>query len=1080
MATKIHVLSARITSQIASFVRGMDQAVKATVKLRAAWTTAGAAIGAASVKVGLAAGLVGGLAIKKFAQFESQIIRVGAVTETLGGTDGKFEQLKQAALTAGETTVFSATQSAEAIEKLGLAGLTTEEIIGGALAGSLQLAAAAQIDIATAADISAKTMRAFGLEASELSRINDTLIATTSRSNTNMLQLAEAMKPVAPIAAQQGVSLEKTAAILAKMADSGFQGSVAGVALRRSFINLAGTTPALVKSLKRVGIESIDPLFVKLEKIKAALDGAANETEALQIAAEFFGARAAAPMIAALAGGVGALEEFSQELVDAGGLAQTISDAQLDSLGGQFQILKSIIEGVTIAAGEEMNPQFRSLIALLQENVSAAKDFFVQMGQLVARFVELIVLHPKVAAFFLLFGVAKLLGITSAIFKLSIAIGTTLTTSITVLQGAFVAMGLSATAAWAAATLGISLLVVGIIALIANFGKVKDFFTDSESRMGKFVASVKSGFMKVADIVKSAVMPIFNTLRDFFVDDLLPVFEEVGSEIITAFADVWTNDVMPVINDLILPMFKAMVSMFNALLIPALKVLLTIIKVQVVVALKSFGFVIKTFVLLPLKAWAAALEVVMDGLRALGLLESKEEAARKKQHAEGTKRRAELIKQAKAEKLAIDEAISGSFAKQIDRKKKEEAAKKAAEKEAAKGGEAVSAAKPAPQVTSEFADKLAALNASLDSGAISLDQFREARENLDRSEERQGLLDSVAKLQQKFAEGKINAEQYTTKLQDLKVSFQELRLEQTQAAAKQREEAIKEAESRRQLLANESQRFIELKNTLGAFGETSDKAFGIFTARFNNLADALRNGSITQDQFRASIAKLNEETQKAIALEEQARRQRIVEAQMTGGQLSEADQAFLRQQIQAERQAFLTQRVNNGFNSLIKNLSGMNEQTEETTKRLEEFGDEATGRGRGGAFGGGGGQNAQGQQILNQFLNSVQGAITTAMNNISLLRQILTLQSIAGRRRRQIQEQIAGLLTQIRDLLRQPPPQFIASRTGFQGLLDPGLQREDQGGGGGSLSIVINTPATSGTELIREIELELQRRGRRI
>ena len=371
------------------------------------------------------------------------------------------------------------------------------------------------------------------------------------------------------------------------------------------------------------------------------------------------------------------------------------------------------------------------------------------------------------------------------------------------------------------------------------------------------------------------------------------------------------------------------------------------------------------------------------------------------------------------------------------------------------------------------------MRADLDSGVISLEEFTQAREDLDRDQEREGLLASLAKLNQKFADGKIGAEAYATKLADLQFRSQELEAEQTLSAAKRREEAEAETEARRQLLAAESEGFVKLKNQLQSFGNVTADMVGIVSARFNNLADALRRGAITQDQFRQKIAELNEETQKAIALEEQARRQRIVEAQATGGQLSEADQAFLRQQIQAERQAFLTGRVNSGFDSLIKNLSGMNEQTEETTKRLEDFGDTTMRQGRPGR-GVGGGQNAQGLQLLNQFLNSIQGAIVTAMNNISLLRQILTLRNIDARRRRQVQEQIASLLAQIRDLIKQPPPQFIASRAGFQGLLDPGIQREELSGGGGGISIVINTPATSGSQLIRELELELQRRGRRI
>ena len=264
--------------------------------------------------------------IPTFAKFESTMVRVGGVTNTLATRD--FALLEAAARKAGATTRFTATESAGAMEALGLAGLSTREIMA-SLPGALQLASAAQIDIATSASIAAKTMKAFGLEATDIGRINDTLVSTFTRSNTTILQLAEALKPVGPVAKAAGVSLEDTSAILAKMADAGFSGSLGGTALRNALIRLASPSKNAATILKKLGVEGIDPLFVKLEKLQAGIEGASGETEKLQIASEVFGIRGGPAMLAVLDSGVISLRDFSAELTNAGGIAKRVEQAQL-------------------------------------------------------------------------------------------------------------------------------------------------------------------------------------------------------------------------------------------------------------------------------------------------------------------------------------------------------------------------------------------------------------------------------------------------------------------------------------------------------------------------------------------------------------------------------------------------------------------------------------------------------------------------------------------------------------------------------------------------------------------------------
>src|SRR5690606_24868511 len=231
---------------------------------------------------------------------------------------------------------FMASQAAEAIEQMGLAGLKTDEIIT-ALPGALNLAAAAGVSIADAADVASKTMRAFGADAEELTHINDVLVKTFTTANTDMGQLAEAMKHAAPVSKGLGVSIEDTAAAIAKMSDAGFQGSIAGTALRNILSRLAGATPAALAQVREFGVETLDasgkmrPFMDILEDIEKS---GMQSADILQI----FGQRGGPQLMALLEVGSVALRQYSQELSAAAGIADRIANAKLDTFQGQFNI----------------------------------------------------------------------------------------------------------------------------------------------------------------------------------------------------------------------------------------------------------------------------------------------------------------------------------------------------------------------------------------------------------------------------------------------------------------------------------------------------------------------------------------------------------------------------------------------------------------------------------------------------------------------------------------------------------------------------------------------------------------------
>ena len=172
-----------------------------------------------------------GAAILKVAgDFEYSMNRVGALTKATGE---QFTQLEDLARELGATTQYSASEAADAMSFLAMAGFKTNDILD-SLPGVLQLAAAGQVELAEAADISSNILSGFGMEAEEIARVNDVLAYTLSNQNVNLEQLAYTMKYVAPVAKSRGFSLEEMSAAAGILGGAGIQGEMAGTALRNA------------------------------------------------------------------------------------------------------------------------------------------------------------------------------------------------------------------------------------------------------------------------------------------------------------------------------------------------------------------------------------------------------------------------------------------------------------------------------------------------------------------------------------------------------------------------------------------------------------------------------------------------------------------------------------------------------------------------------------------------------------------------------------------------------------------------------------------------------------------------------
>jgi TP901 family phage tail tape measure protein len=195
------------------------------------------------------------LAIAKYAEFDQAMSQVKAATQE---TAGNMDLLRAAALEAGAKTQYSATEAANAIEELGKAGLTTEQILSGGLDGALTLAAAGGIGVADAAQTAAIAMKQFGLEGSALPHVADLLAAGAGKAVGDVSDLSQALNQAGLVANGAGQSIEDTTGVLAAFADAGLLGSDAGTSLKTAIIALQAPAAKSKEVMDQYGLSFYD------------------------------------------------------------------------------------------------------------------------------------------------------------------------------------------------------------------------------------------------------------------------------------------------------------------------------------------------------------------------------------------------------------------------------------------------------------------------------------------------------------------------------------------------------------------------------------------------------------------------------------------------------------------------------------------------------------------------------------------------------------------------------------------------------------------------------------------------------
>ncbi len=368
-----------LEAEIAGFKQSMEEAAGATAKVSAegkkleethkAMTMLGAGMLVAGAAI--AAGV--GMAIASYAQFDQAMSNVAAT-----GDDARqnMEALREAALEAGASTVFSATESANAIEELAKAGLSAEDILGGGLKGSLDLAAAGGLEVADAAGIAATALKVFKLEGDDMAHVADLLAAGAGKAMGDVSDLGAALQQAGLVANSTGLSIEETTAALAAFASQGLLGSDAGTSFKTMLGALTPNSAKAADEMDRLGVSAYDSQgnFIGLTEfagnLQTSLAGLTDEQRnaSLEI---MFGSDAVRAANVLYDEGASGIAEWTEKVNDSGYAAETAA-TRLDNLMGDWEAFTGALETAFISMGEGANGPLRDLV----QGLTGAVDVF--------------------------------------------------------------------------------------------------------------------------------------------------------------------------------------------------------------------------------------------------------------------------------------------------------------------------------------------------------------------------------------------------------------------------------------------------------------------------------------------------------------------------------------------------------------------------------------------------------------------------------------------------------------------------------------------------------------------------------
>ena len=492
------------------------------------------------VSTGIAA--IGTLAVKTGAEFDSAMSKVASIS---GATGSEIDALRDKAREMGSKTKFSASEAADAMSYMAMAGWKTSDMLNG-IEGIMNLAAASGEDLATTSDIVTDALTAFGLKAEDSGHFADILAAASSNANTNVYMMGETFKYAAPVLGSLGYSAEDSAIAIGLMANAGIKSSQAGTALRGAIVSLAKPTDTVSAAMEQYGISLTDSsgkMYSLRDLMGQMRDklGGLTEAEQAQAAASLFGREAMSGMLAIINASPADFEKLTNavdtcsDTVDGyNGTTEKMAATMQDNLAGQLTILKSQLEELAISFSDILMPAIRNLVTRLQTIVDKLNQLDPQTKETIVKIaLAVAAISP------LLIAIGKVISVVGtlmqAIAKIPKILGS-IKNGFSAVTGALKV----STAGFAAAVGVIALLAAAFVHLwqtnedfrnkiISIWEQIKGTFTELTQGITDRLNALGFDFESFADVLKAAWDGLCNLLA--------PIFEGAFQNISNIFSE---------------------------------------------------------------------------------------------------------------------------------------------------------------------------------------------------------------------------------------------------------------------------------------------------------------------------------------------------------------------------------------------------------------------------------------------------------------------------------------------------------------------------------------------------------------